>query len=150
MRGNISSGLNKITKIDGIVYLSAVKLPSGCEGGVCLLVLLFKGLENAVSFDNDGNVILKGALQQNTNPQPTADEEFIFKDVLGSNIAIVNLADGNMRIKGRLYENQPTLNPNAQGNNFIVENNYNNVVSYIDDFGNFYLKGTLTENGNPK
>ena len=104
---------------------------------------------NAISFDNNGNVILKGTLQQNTNPQQTADDEFVLRDRNGVNIAVINLVSGNLLIKGSLQQNQATLTPSPASNDFIVKDSGGNVISYIDESGNFLLKGTLTENGNP-
>lgn len=111
--------------------------------------LIMKGLSNIISFDNNGNAVLKGTLSQNSNPAPTADDEFIFNGGNGNSIAIVNLITGNMFIKGVLQENQQTLAPSGVSNDFIVKNSNGNVVSFIDESGNLYLKGTLTQNGNP-
>ena len=105
-------------------------------------------LSNVISFDNDGNVVLKGTLNKNTNPVPTADDEFIFKESGGSEVAIINLVTGNMAIKGGLFEKQPALN-NPASNDIIIKNQNDEIVSYIDESGNLYLKGSLTENGNP-
>jgi len=53
-----------------------------------------------------------------------------------------------MVIKGSLFENQDPLTP-PPTNDFIVKNSLGTIISYIDESGNFYLKGTLTQNGNP-
>ena len=106
-------------------------------------------LLNIVSFLGDGNVILKGTLQQTPNPPVTADDEFIFKDKNGKEVAVLNLITGNMFITGNKFENQQTLTPSPTINDFIVKDSNGNIVSYIDESGNFYLKGSLTENGNP-
>lgn len=130
-------------------FESCSSCSSDCGTCPSLIALLMKSTSNAISFDNNGNVILKGEFQQNSNPQPTADDEFIFKDVSGNDVAIVNLVTGNMFISGSLFENQATLTPSPTSDDFIIKNPTGEVVSYIDDSGNFYLKGTLTENGNP-
>lgn len=194
VEGNVATGLNKIKKINGVVYLESIaecndKIDNDDDGkidledtgcvdildndetncgdgvceseesctfctldcGVCPLpaFLLMKSSSNAISFDNNGNVVLKGALEKNSNPQPTADDEFIFKDSSGNSVGVVNLITGNMVIKGELFQNQPTLAPSPSSNDFIVKSADGNVVSYIDESGNLYLKGALTENGNP-
>ena len=95
-------------------------------------------LFNVISFDNGGNVILKGTLQQNTNPQPTADDEFIVKDIFGNNVAVINLNSGNIFINGALQENQATLTPSPLNNEFIVKGSNGNVISYINEAGNFF------------
>ena len=144
--GFISTGVNEITKINGIIYINAssVQLPPNL-----LLLLMKNNIFNVIRFDNGGNVILKGTVQQNTNPQPTADDEFIVRDGNGNNIAILNLINGDMFIKGSVQQNLATLTPSPSNNNFIVKDSQGIVISYIDDSGNFLLKGSLTPNANP-
>lgn len=144
--GNVSRGLNKISKLDGIIYLTSFKVIIPPP----LVVLLMKDpSNNAVSFDDQGNVTLRGTLQQNQAALiATASDEFILKDSSGNIVAIINLNDGNMYIKGTLFQKQSALNPPA-GNNFVVKSSSGNVILYIDENGNFYLKGTVKQNGNP-
>ncbi len=134
-----------------------------CEGGEnfisCRLdcpllgtgILFMKNsVDNAISFKDNGDVILKGTLQQNTLPVTTSDDEFVFRDSNSENVAIINLVTGNIVIKGTLNDNQAQLQlSNPPTNDFIVRNSNGEIVSYIDESGNFYLRGTLTENGNP-
>ena len=118
--------------------------------GACPIILfqVKNSLSTIIRFDNNGNAILKGTLQQNTIPQATSDDEFIINDNNGNNVAIINMVTGNMVIKGSLNENQQTLNPSPSGSNFVVKNSDGATVSYIDDLGNFFLKGALIQNGN--
>lgn len=112
-------------------------------------LLLMKQISDAIKFDEEGAVFLKGTLTENTESfTTTLDDEFVFNDAQGSSVAIINLVSGNMLIKGSLFENQAALNPPA-GNNFVVKNYRGEVVSYIDESGNFYMKKALTENGIP-
>lgn len=107
------------------------------------------GGANAISFKDNGDVILKGKLSQGTTPAAdNTQDEFIFRDNSGGNIAIINLITGNMAIKGALKEKQAAL-ANPPTNDFIIKDSNGNIVSYIDEQGNFYLKGILTQNGNP-
>ena len=60
--GNVSRGLNRVSKLYGIVYVNSyqviIPLP--------LSVLLMKDpSNNAIRFDDQGNVTLRGILQQN-------------------------------------------------------------------------------------
>jgi len=117
--------------------------------GVCPspnILIMRDALSNSLSFTQGGNVILKGILQENSNPTPSSSDEFIFKNSAGSNVAIVNLVTGNMFIKASLFENQPSLTPSDSSDDFILKNFNGDVVGYIDDSGNFYLRGTLTQN----
>jgi hypothetical protein len=116
-------------------------------GAVILFMKSGEGI--ATSFKDNGNVVLKGTLTQGTTPaaQDTEDE-FIVKDSGGNAVAIINLVTGNMAIKGTLNDKQVSLT-NPSGSDFIVKNANGDIVSYISESGNFYLKGNLTENGNP-
>jgi hypothetical protein len=120
--------------------------------GACFspTTIIFKNsLSNVLRLDENGNAILKGALQQNTNPLETPDDEFIVKDAVNGNLAIVNLATGNMAIKGTLKENQGILSPSPAEDNFVIKDSGSGVLGYVDSSGNLFLKGTFTENGSP-
>jgi|TARA_Y100000310_G_scaffold345721_1_gene468806 hypothetical protein len=109
-----------------------------------------KAASNAMSIDNNGNAILRGTLVQNQDPiNPAPDQdEFVMKDSLGDVVALVRLQNGNMFISGNLFESQPSLIPPAS-DDFVIINSDGEVISYIDESGNFYLRGSLTQNGNP-
>ncbi len=145
--GNITRGFNIISKENGTIFVNV----SSIQLSQALINLIMKNnLLNVISFDDSGNVVLKGMLNDNhPNPPVTASDEFIIKDISGNVVAVINLDTGNMFIKGSLFENQQTLLPSPSSNDFVVKDANGNVVSYIDELGNFYLKGTLTENGNP-
>ena len=124
-----------------------------CEGGenfvTCgadcggSLLLMKSSLSDVISFYEDGTVVLSGTLFERTTPMPVAgQDEFIFRNNTGANVAIINFVTGNMFIQGDLFESQSTLN-NPPSNDFIVKNSVGDIVSYIDDTGNFYLTGTL-------
>ena len=114
-------------------------LPSGIG-----LLSMKNAMQNAIFFKDTGDVVLKGTLtKQNPNPQVTSDDEFIVKDTAGNAVAVINLVTGNMAIKGDLLEKQAALTPSASSNDFVVKDSSGNVISYIDDKGNFYLKGFL-------
>jgi hypothetical protein len=103
---------------------------------------------NVVSFTSDGSVILKGVLSANSNPAASDADEFIVKNSNGVIVAIINFNTGNMDIKGNLLANQDFLIPNSNSN-FVVKDSSGTSIDYIDDSGNFFLKGNLTQNGNP-
>lgn len=146
--GNISRGLNKISKLDGIVYVNSFKviIPQP------LSILLMKDPNNnAIRFDDQGNVVLRRTFKPESSSAElaqTASDEFIFKDTNGDNIVRIDLNSGDMFIKGILHPEQGSFNPTGN-NNFIIKDNNGAVVSYFDNNGDFFLKGTLTPNGNP-
>lgn len=134
-----------------------------CEGGetcsICIAdcgicttparFLMRNILNNVINFDDNGNVVLKGTFHENPNPPTTANDEFIIKGNVGENLAVINLATGNMFISGSLQQNQLSLNPSGASNDLIIKNSAGDIIAYIDEDGNFYIKGVLTQNGNP-
>ncbi|MDO8740790.1 MAG: toxin TcdB middle/N-terminal domain-containing protein [Candidatus Woesearchaeota archaeon] len=102
-------------------------------------------LGNAVAkFDSLGNLWLKGTLTKNSAYGATSNDEFRFQDRNGNDVAIIDLTTGNMHIKGSLYEKQTTLNPIDY--NFIIKDSNDQIAAFIDESGNIFLKGTLTQN----
>ena len=92
---------------------------------------------------------MKGNLQQNTAPAETADDEVVVKNSTGGRVAVINLVTGNMFISGTLFQNQIIPAPPALSNDFVIKAPDGNPISYIDEWGNFFLNGTLVQNGNP-
>ncbi len=119
--------------------------------GICSLIQVFsiKGSAGgtAASFSESGGASLKGTLTSNAIPVDSSQDEFIVKDETGNAVALVNMGNGNMALRGNVFQSQPSLSP-ASGD-FIVRDSAGNAVSYIDSSGNLYLKGVLTQNGNP-
>jgi hypothetical protein len=132
-------------------FESCLFCPQDC-GGACFVPgkFILKASSNAMSIDNNGNVILKGTFQdRQNNIQPSGQDEFLVKDSLDNIVASVKLNNGNMKIKGNLFIEQATLSPSDSSDDFVIINSNGEVISYIDESGNFYLKGLLTQNGNP-
>ena len=144
IQGDVDIGLNEIKKIDGIVYLNNIEPPIS-------LILLMKGAINAISFKINGDVVLKRDLKEGASSielTPTSDDEFIFKDSSGNVVTIINLITGDMFIKGSLKEQQVVMS-NQPTDDFIVKESSGNIVAYIDNLGDFYLKGKIEQNGFP-
>lgn len=121
----------------------------GCPYAPSPPLLLIKNAGiNIVSFDENGFLVIRGALQNNAAPVQTSDSEFVVKDSSGNPVAMINLITGNMAIKGNLFENQGSLTP-ASDNDFIVKDANGDVRVYIDSSGNLYLKKSIVQNGNP-
>lgn len=143
--GNIKKDVNVLLKEEGKIFLNTIGFSTTLAS-----FIMKNNLLNVIRFDDDGSVTLKNQLQQNhANPPVSGSDEFVFKDRNGNVIAVINLESGNMFIKGSLFQNQPTLSPQSLSSDFVVRGSDGSVISYIDEFGNFYLKGILTENGNP-
>jgi subtilisin family serine protease len=105
--------------------------------------------QTVARFDNLGNLFLKGTLQQNSNHLPDEyNDEFRFQDWGGNDVMIINTTDGNMYIDGQKHEKQNVLTPGDE-DDFIVKNRNGDIVAYVDDSGNLYLKGKLYEHVDP-
>jgi parallel beta-helix repeat protein len=96
-------------------------------------------------FDNFGNLSLNGVLDVNTVPAATLAKELRVRDCNSNDIAIINADNGNMFIYGFLYQNQNLLEPTAGSGSLIIKDEEGDIVSYINNYGDLYLKGTLQE-----
>ncbi len=100
--------------------------------------------QNLVAFfDDAGNLYLDGSLYF-TVPEIQLSAFRVRTDA--NDVAAISLSTGDMYIAGTLYENVIDELVPPQGNNFILRNNDENVIAYIDDEGNLYLKGKVYEN----
>lgn len=101
-------------------------------------------LSNDVAWlDNYGNIALKGNLTKNATPIPATEPEFRFLNYNGDDAAIIDANSGNMKIGGELFENQSTLQPAHPNSDFIIKGANGNVLGYINEDGDLYLKGHL-------
>jgi len=100
-------------------------------------------------FDNLGNLFLKGTLTQQMTPTASANDEFRFQDSNSSDLAIIDTNSGNMYIDGTVYQNQSSPSPSEESDDFIIKDSNGEVVAYIDDSGDVYLKGELYDYSNP-
>ncbi len=112
-------------------------------------ILYIKNSSGSViaSFDDSGDVVLRGILQQSSSYTATSNDEFRFQDRNGNDVAIIDLSNGNMYIDGTLFENQNSLNQLQDSNDFIMKDNDDNIVAYINESGSMFLKGALIQNG---
>lgn len=99
-------------------------------------------------FDDLGNLFLKGSLAKRSTI--TADDrydEFRVQDSAGSDIALIDVTNGNMYITGDI---QTTWSDPDEGtDDFIIHNDQGSPMAYIDESGNLYLKGKLYQNATP-
>ena len=94
-------------------------------------------------FDSLGNLFLTGTLDQESSHSAGINDEFRIQDSGSSDIAIIDLTNGNMYIDGVLNENQDMSQLTPE--NFIIKNSDGDAVAYISEDGNLYLKGELFE-----
>jgi hypothetical protein len=112
---------------------------------VCAFALKNSYHDITVEFDNSGNLFLKGIIDINTTPISTIAKELKIRNADNCDIVVIDADSGNMFIKGLLYENQAVLAPVTGSGNFIIRDEDGDIVSYINNFGDLYLKGTLRE-----
>ncbi len=93
-------------------------------------------------FDKLGNVYLEG--EKEAGRAASANDEFIF----GNDLVIIDASNGNMYMDGDVNEDQGTLQ-NPAGDDFIIKDDSGNVVAYINESGDVFLKGWLYENSEP-
>ena len=101
---------------------------------------------NIAWFGDAGNIVLKGSLEQNSNFQRTSTFAFVIRNN-GEDVLIIE-NNGSMYIDGNLSQNQDTIMTDWNKNDFRVKGN-NELVINVNETGYVFLKGTLTENGNP-
>ncbi|UCG46257.1 MAG: hypothetical protein JSU94_12205 [Phycisphaerales bacterium] len=101
-------------------------------------------------FDDSGNVVLKGDLEEGegSGPSGTYGAGLKVKDST-NDLMIIDATTGNMFIRGQLYEEQSSLSPSQQVDEFIMKDGDGTVVAYLDPSGNLYLSGVLYEDMNP-
>ena len=102
---------------------------------------------NIAWFGDAGNVVIKGNLEQNSNFQAT--DNFAFRIRNNANDVLIIENNGSMYIDGTLAENQATINSDTNRNDFRIKDNSSNLVAFVNETGYVFLKGTLTQNGNP-
>ena len=56
---------------------------------------------------------------------------------------IIDLTNGSMYLDGFLYQDQDTLSPSETIDDFIIKNESDAVVAYINESGYMFIKGRL-------
>ena len=102
---------------------------------------------NIARFGDAGNIILKGKLEQSSSHARLSTFAFVIRNN-GNDVLIVE-NNGSMYIDGTLAENQGSLSSSTTNNDFRIKDSSGNLVAYVNEFGYLFLKGTLTQNGNP-
>ena len=101
---------------------------------------------NIAWFGDQGNIVIKGTLEQNSNYQATNNFAFKIRNNLSDVLIIEN--NGSMYIDGTLFENQATIPIDMNKNEFRFKWN-GEFKTNINESGYLFTKGTLTQNGNP-
>ena len=102
---------------------------------------------NIAWFGDAGNVVIKGSLEQNSNFQRTDNFAFVIRND-GEDVLIIE-NNGSMYIDGTLFENQDTITSLDENTDFRIKDTDSNLVINVNETGYVFLKGTLTENGDP-
>ncbi len=100
-----------------------------------------------MSIDSFGNLILSGGIYQMSGRVKNATDPFTVK-MNGNNVLIMDLA-GNLYIDGILYPSHSEYLLSDSNSGFIVKDSQKNIVASVNQSGDFVLKGTLIEYGNP-
>jgi len=110
----------------------------------CFYIKDLTGTTKAI-FDKFGNLELKGVFY--TNLGKPDGNDFIFINSDGDTVGWIDDVTGNLRIVGSKIENTQSYCTPPK-NSFVVKDNDGNCVTYIDSFGNLWLRGVLIENSN--
>ena len=104
-------------------------------------------------FTRYGNLVIRGLLLQNATGEPGANNfQLGFSERSGfvetrTTTAWISTETGNLHLRGRIYENQDTLEP-SQFNTFIIRNKHNMILGYFDELtGDLYLRGNIVQLG---
>ena len=103
--------------------------------------------DNIASFNDIGNVTIKGILYENSTTDPDGDDNFIIQNSTADWVAWINGSTGSMYLTGTMTDGQASVTPPA--NSFIIQNSGGTNVSYIDSNGNLGLIGAFVQGGIP-
>jgi YD repeat-containing protein len=98
--------------------------------------------DNLAWFGDAGNMFIKGTLEQSSNFQRTGNSVLVIRNN-GEDVLIIE-NNGSMYIDGAINENQATLNSLNENNDFRIKNSNGNLVAFVSESGNVFLKGNLT------
>ncbi|MEK6943012.1 MAG: hypothetical protein AABX00_03045 [Nanoarchaeota archaeon] len=93
-------------------------------------------------FDSNGILNIKGVLLQDLDYTPGSNDFVI--EGSGGYSAVITHPEGNLVIKGSMFENQNELAPTPKS--FIISDKDQQPVAYFDSIGDLYLKGTFLGN----
>jgi hypothetical protein len=93
--------------------------------------------------DYEGNVWLNGNLYTNATFLRTGRDELVVR-YANEDVLTIDRVSGNMYLKGTVYENQTNLSTNATADEFVIKDDNNETILYVDRDGNLRTKGTIT------
>ncbi len=95
--------------------------------------------------DDNGNLILKGILEQNSNYQRKPSDLFVIRNNK-QDVFVVD-SSGNVYIDGTLTENQDQgFMAQNYPQDFAIKDNSGNKIAVITESGSLVLKGSVNEN----
>ena len=103
---------------------------------------------NVAWFGDAGNIVLKGILEQSSNYIEQPNDLFAMEEA--GEVFFIMAQNGSMYIDGTLTENfAGTLTSPNEVNNLGIYGSDGSLAGLLNTSGYLFLKGTLTENGNP-
>jgi len=103
--------------------------------------------DNIASFDDVGNVTIKGILYESNTTPPSGNDDFIIQNSTADWVAWIDGPTGSMYLAGTMTDGQASVTPPV--NSFIIQNSGGTNVSYIDSNGNLGLIGAFVQGGIP-
>ncbi|MBN1386796.1 LamG domain-containing protein [Candidatus Woesearchaeota archaeon] len=99
---------------------------------------------NVTIFDSFGNIDTKGQVFQSGVGVPDGDD-MIFRNASDSTVAWIDSGTGNIRLRGSMSQEQGGYCTPSVGA-FIIKDESENCVSYIDKNGNLWARGSVVQN----
>ncbi|MGD2095648.1 MAG: S8 family serine peptidase, partial [Phycisphaerales bacterium] len=126
------------------LYNSVNNIPPNEPPDANAYIVAYNSLGEGVAwFDELGNLCLSGTLTEQSSCTLTGYSGLKIRNTSNNVIAIINASNGNMYISGKCYKNQGFLSPS--NSKFTVKNDNGDVIAYINNSGNLYLKGWVYE-----
>jgi hypothetical protein len=94
------------------------------------------------AIDTLGNLFLAGTLTQGTPPAPDFSASEFLVRVVGAPLLLID-DSGNAVLAGSCYQEESSLSPPVRS--FVVKNDADEVIAYVDPSGDLHLTGELFE-----
>jgi len=108
--------------------------------------LVFKNSSGDITamFDDSGNILLAGSLDENTGYSPTDNDEWIIRNN-GDEVLILDTVSGDLYIDNTVYENYGNISEDSLQDEFIIKDSGGDIVLKVTEVGFLYTKGMVVE-----